>query len=324
MDYQGLLREFQEYEAAEMTARFVLAKLERKAAGYTALSTPPELEIDLEKQRCKVAQLKDKVNELKYKVNGNISEPKRLGKSQSRIAKRTARIKRNIIKGYNLDTLIYELCRPIKHKGGAFAFTLEGDRGILNNYVMERICEELPTKTHRPWKRHDITIYTSDLRARKVIIEQRLKAQRICQTLSDLFDKREQEKTDTLLVVWNHEIPLEILSEIAVCCWQDMEQKSQQFLIGKSRCLVVIWANTLAGKSSLNKFTLLPVPHEFEDLEDLAAWFGGELEQLELSDSQKLNEDEIEEYKERIKSHHGHLVGTYTEIQRIIQELQNR
>lgn len=146
----------------------------------------------------------------------------------------------------------------------------------------------------------------------------------ICQKFSDLFDTKELGKTDILLIIWNHEIPLKNMSDISICCWQDMEQKSQRFLIGKSRCFVVIWVNFLAEESPLNNFTLLPVPDRFNDLEDLAAWFGGELEQVELSDGHKLNKTEIEEYKKKIKSHHGHLVGTYTQIQRIIEELQNR
>ena len=85
-----------------------------------------------------------------------------------------ARISRNIIKGYNLGDLIDELGHHIGYEG-SYCFSLEGNHEILNNYVVERIREQLPLTTRRKkWKRYDIRIYTDSLQAGEKVVEERL------------------------------------------------------------------------------------------------------------------------------------------------------
>ena len=125
-----------------------------------------------------------------------------------------------------------------------------------------------------------------------------------------------------MLIIWNHNIQDEQLIKLAVSSCQNITQQAEPFLKGKSRCFVIIWANITGKKYLPENFTLLPIPHKFEKLDELEAWFRGELRQVEINHGQRLEESEIKTYVSKIKAQYGNLLGTYQAIQDIILELR--
>jgi len=225
-------------------------------------------------------------------------------------ASQRVKIDRGIIVYFNLEALISEFHQRLGYEG-AFAFAVGGPSTLLEHYVIERILLELRNKTQRPYKRIDLRLYRDDISAGARAIEDKLVVSQNCGQLCDLF--ADDSSVDILLIVWNYDVPKREMSLVAASFWDRASAQILPLLQDKGCCFVAIWANV--GGDPLDKFIVLPVPSRF-DVPSLKQWFRGRLKQLGLED------DVINHYINRLESQHGHLIGTYHEMDQIVRELQ--
>ncbi|MCP4542431.1 MAG: hypothetical protein GY832_35355 [Chloroflexi bacterium] len=231
-------------------------------------------------------------------------------KLQSETAQQRHKVDKNIIVQFDLESLIAEFHRCSGYEG-SFSFAVGGPYVVLEHYIIQRILQELKNKTQNPYKRINISLYQGDVSIGTDVINRKLTVSQDCRQVCDLL--ADDAPIDIVMVVWNHNIPSKDMSRIATAFWSKANAQVTPLLRKKSRCFVVIWANV--GVAPLDAFVMLPVPDPL-DTDNLAQWFRGRLRQLALSD------DEINRYLARLASHHGDLVGTYQEMNYIVQDLQ--
>ncbi|MFB2877751.1 hypothetical protein [Floridanema aerugineum] len=225
-----------------------------------------------------------------------------------------AKIDKEIIVGYDLESLAPEFTQRVGYEG-IFAFAISGHDTILKDYIIERILRELKYKTERPYRKIDVRLYATDILTGGQVIESKLKIYNECQNIVDLF--LPEICLDIVLVIWLYDIPEKIrqdMESVAINFCQKTRREVHPFISNKSRCFVIIFAN-VGFEHPVNGLTSLTIPKEFETT-SLLQWFRGRLKQLELEDYV------IEQYLLRLQSQHGHLIGTYQELQYIISELQ--
>jgi len=94
--------------------------------------------------------------------------------------------------------------------------------------------------------------------------------------------------------------------------WAGMHKRILQLIENQSRCFILIWVNV--NKNPLGGFTSLPM--EKFKADDLDPWFRNQLQKIGVT------EEQINGYLYRLKNQDGNLVGTYREMNHMIQELQ--
>ena len=218
-----------------------------------------------------------------------------------------SRIDRGAIVSYDLDRAMTSFKAKLASEG-AFAFTVGGDRTVLEQYIIERIRRELSQKTGRKNDILEIHLINSE---KEIDIEGEFLKRYQYDRFTDVF--RDITRPDIVLIIWNHDIPQKIIKQLAKKFWEDTHASVLPYLQGRSRCFVTIWANV--GKSYRIGFDILPIPKQFQ-LGDLSAWFRGQLIEA------KLGNDAIERYIERLQNHCGELFWSYREMSKIIQEIQ--
>lgn len=219
------------------------------------------------------------------------------------------KVDRGVIINYDLEKLVAIFRQQVGYEG-AFAFAIAGHDRILENYVIERIRKALKEKTGRDNERLEIRLYRDSIITYEDIECKFLKKYRF-EGFTDLFNA--QYNPDIVLIIWNYDIPQKIIKPLAEDFWTIISPSVDPFVKRKSRCFVIVWANV--GKRPLTGFTALPTPKQF-DLKDLLPWFRGQLKILEIGDNM------IDYYINRLESQCGNLIGTYQEMNQIIQELQ--
>ncbi|WP_207714174.1 hypothetical protein [Scytonema sp. UIC 10036] len=220
----------------------------------------------------------------------------------------SAKIDRNIIINFDLKELILKFSKQIKYEG-AFAFSVGGDVLLLEQYIIERIRRELNQTTQRHTERFDVQLYRSTIINHQDIERDFLnKYEYDC--LTNVFGY--QVNTDIMLIVWNFDIPQKNMKLLAKSFWTELSERVIPFLANQSRCFVLVWANV--GKKPLEGFTVLPTPDKFEFTE-LEAWFRSQLR------NEGVPKERIDYYLNRLKKQCGNLVGTYREMNHIIQNL---
>ncbi len=279
-------------------------------------------------------QLAELPEALEFLGRSNIVTALVTGKKQEKIETKVmpegAKLKGDIITGYNLKKLVGKLSSNMGYEG-AYCFSLEGPQDILKEYIIERIQKELPVITDRDeedWAKHEISVYKIDVdEVGERIIEERLKSEGRCRQIDELFSCQEDDhinvQKDVLLIIWNTEISdREVINIIANSCKKFSTKVTQAFLSGNSRCLVIVWASTAPKECTLDNFISLPFSCKFEDLDELEKWFRGKLKKVKTSSGQSLEEDKIEEFVKRLRTHHGNFSRTNQAIKDIISELK--
>lgn len=220
------------------------------------------------------------------------------------------KVDRTIIVNYDLEQQMSRFRTQVQYQG-AFVFTVGGNVTILEEYIIERIKQELKQKTERQTEPHTIKLYQQSILTSKDI-EQNFIKQKQLERFTDLFN---EHNTDILLIVWNYDIPPKRIKPLAKSFWEEITTPILPLLKKQNRCFIMVWANV--GKSPLNgcDFTVLPTPDKFEMCE-LLPWFHNQLK------IKGVGEDSIEHYLNRLKNQCGHLLGTYQEINQIIRELK--
>lgn len=225
--------------------------------------------------------------------------------------KQPIKIDQSVIIKYDLEAQMAKF-RQVLYEG-AFVFTVGGDFTLLEKYMIERIQQELSLKNSRHNERLELRLY------RKVIlnstdIELEFIKQYGLENFTDLFNT--QQNPDLVLVIWNYDIPEKFMKSLAQSFWQNIKPAVLQFLVNQSRCFVIIWANVNKRPlQGLDECTPLLTPREFKSSE-LLPWFRSHLKDV------KIEEKQIEKYLHRLEKQGGNLIGTYQEMNYIIQELQ--
>lgn len=227
------------------------------------------------------------------------------------------KVDRGLIINYNLDKLMAAFRQEVGYEG-AFVFAVAGEFAILEQYIIERIRRELKQKTGRENERLEIRLYRNSI-ATSADIERKFLEKHQIECFTDLFKtqynpNKAQYNSDLVLIIWNYDIPPNLIKSLAQDFWTDIHCSVDPYLIGKSRCFVILWAN-LQGKRPLTGFPVLPTPKQF-DPDDLLPWFRGQLQIVGIE------EKGIEHYLNRLESQCGNLIGTYQEMNQIVRELQ--
>lgn len=225
-----------------------------------------------------------------------------------------AKIDKEIIVGYDLESLAHEFTQRVGYEG-TFAFAISGHDTILKDYIIERILRDLKSKTERPYKKLDVRLYANDILTGGEVIESKLKICHECQNIVDWFFT--EAYLDIVLIIWLYDIPEKIrkdMESVAMNFFEKSRIEVNPFIKQTSRCFVIIFAN-VGFEHHINGLTNITIPKEF-DTTNLSQWFRGRLKQLNIEDYV------IERYLVRLQSQHGHLIGTYQELQYIISELQ--
>ncbi len=225
-----------------------------------------------------------------------------------------AKIDKEIIVGYDLESLAHEFTQRVGYEG-TFAFAISGHDTILKDYIIERILRDLKSKTERPYKKLDVRLYANDILTGGEVIESKLKICHECQNIVDWFFT--EAYLDIVLIIWLYDIPEKIrkdMESVAMNFFEKSRIEVNPFIKQTSRCFVIIFAN-VGFEHHINGLTNITIPKEF-DTTNLSQWFRGRLKQLDIEDYV------IERYLVRLQSQHGHLIGTYQELQYIISELQ--
>ncbi len=222
------------------------------------------------------------------------------------------KIDKDVIVSYDLDSQMAKFRERLGYEG-AFSFAISGNMTILEQYIIERMMRELRSKTGRPCIRFSVRVYPDDLLPGISAIERKLVASQICDSLPRWFD--DNPDVDIVLIVWNYEIPPVAMKLVASSFWEAIKSQVMPCLRNQSRCFVVIWANIGNRKYIIEQSTIISAPAKFA-VSELEQWFRGQLRQLGIE------ENVIQQYLLRLKNQHGHLIGTFQEMQGIIHELQ--
>ncbi len=220
------------------------------------------------------------------------------------------KVDRTMIVNYDLEQQMSKFRIQVKYQG-AFVFTVGGNATILEEYIIERIKQELKGKTDRQTEPHTIKLYQQSILTSKDIEHNFLKQKKL-ERFTDLFN---EQNTDILLTIWNYDIPPKTIKPLAKSFWEEISNPILPLLKKQNRCFIIVWANV--DKSPLNgcNFTVLPTPDKF-DMCELLPWFHNQLK------IKGVGEDSMENYLDRLKNQCGHLLGTYQEINQIIRELK--
>lgn len=235
---------------------------------------------------------------------------------------RRSKISRNTFVKFNLGEMMKTFNKCLGYDSicsGIFEFSIGGDYGVLNKYLIERFLLELEDRTKRPLRRmNDLHIYLEGMSDGSHSIEQELIAQEEYGCLADIFDY--DPLLDTVLIIWNHNIPkaqMEIAAEsfrIGIKSPKTLEQ-----LTRLRRLFVIIWANV--GSRPLKSPNVLKVPNKF-NMDTLSNWFKDLLETLRYESKIELEDSQIDNYVSRLEKHHGYLLGTYREMEDIMLGLR--
>ncbi len=218
------------------------------------------------------------------------------------------KVDQNIIINFDLKKIILRFREKITYEG-AFAFSVGGESLLLEKYIIERIRRELKGYTKNENNIFDIKLYKNNVSKHEDIERQFLYRNKY-QSLADVFNS--EVNTDIIVIVWNYEIPLKTMNLWGKRSWAEMKTRILKLVEKKSRCCVFIWANV--NKSPSEVFTILPI-EKFE-LHELETWFRPKLRQVGVA------EEKINYYLGRLKEPDGHFAATYSEMNRMIQDLQ--
>ena len=224
------------------------------------------------------------------------------------------KVDRGVIINYDLEAQMAKFRQQVGYEG-AFVFAVGGHDTILEQYIIERLRRELRQKTERQNERLEIRLYRKSILTSTDIEREVLKKYKF-EYFTDLFNA--QGDTDIVLIIWNYDIPEKFMKLLAEAFWTDISSSVLPCLQNQSRCFVIVWANV--GKrplTGLTGLTALPSPKKFE-LCDLLPWFRSQLRM------EGIEENLIEYYLNRLEKQcgNGDLIGTYQEINQIVQELQ--
>jgi hypothetical protein len=224
------------------------------------------------------------------------------------------KVDRGVIINYDLEAQMAKFRQQVGYEG-AFVFAVGGHDTILEQYIIERLRRELRQKTRRQNERLEIRLYRKSIFSSTDIEREFLNKYKF-EYFTDLFNA--QGNTDIVLIIWNYDIPEKIMKSLAEAFWADIAFSVSPCLKNQSRCFVIVWANV--GKrplTGLTGLTALPSPKKF-DLCDLLPWFRSQLRM------EGIEENLIESYLDRLERQcgNGDLIGTYQEINQIVQELQ--
>jgi hypothetical protein len=225
-----------------------------------------------------------------------------------------AKIDKEIIVGYDLNPLTYEFKQLVCYEG-TLAFAISGHHTMLKDYIIERILRELKSTTERPYKKLDVRLYANDILTGGEVIESKLKICHECQNIVDWFFPKAY--LDIVLIVWLYDIPEKIrkdMESVAMNFFEKSRIEVNPFIKQTSHFFVIIFAN-VGFEHPINGLTNMTIPKEV-DTTALSQWFQRRLKNLDIEDYV------IERYLVRLQSQHGHLIGTYQELQSIISELQ--
>ncbi len=224
------------------------------------------------------------------------------------------KVDRGVIINYDLEAQMAKFRQQVGYEG-AFVFAVGGHHTILEQYIIERLRRELRLKTGRQNERLEIRLYRKSILTSTDIESEFLNKYKF-EYFTDLFNA--QCNTDIVLIIWNYDIPEKFMKSLAEAFWADITFSVSPCLKNQSRCFVIVWANV--GKrplSGLTGLTALPSPRRFE-LCHLLPWFRSQLK------TEGIEENLIEYYLDRLEKQcgNGDLIGTYQEINQIVQELQ--
>ena len=222
------------------------------------------------------------------------------------------KIDRGIIVNFDLKETTLQFNQRIGYQG-TFAFSLGGDRTLLDEYIILRMQRELQNFTGRPHKRFEVSLH-----CRKILENQNIEHYFLkrypYERLTNVFE--DSVNSDVLLVVWNYDIPSKIMQPVAQSFWQEIEPQLLPIMQIQNLCFVLILANIgNLDKSPIEGFISLPTPAKFE-FADLASWFSSQLKQEGIANNW------IDYYLNRLEDQCENLVGTYQEMKEIIHEMQ--
>lgn len=224
------------------------------------------------------------------------------------------KVDRGVIINYDLEAQMAKFRQQVGYEG-AFVFAVGGHDTILEQYIIERLRRELRQKTERQNERLEIRLYRKSILTSTDIEREFLNKYKF-ECFTDLFNA--QGNTDIVLIIWNYDIPEKFMKSLAENFWADITFSVSPCLKNQSRCFVIVWANV--GKrplTGLTGLTALQSPKKFE-LCELLPWFRSQLRM------EGVEEKLIEYYLDRLEKQcgNGDLIGTYQEINQIVQELQ--
>ena len=223
--------------------------------------------------------------------------------------KSSAKVDRSIITNFDLNSLIIKFRRKVKYKG-IFTFAIGGDERILEEYIIERLRQELEFFTKRKSESLEIQLHKGN-----ILSYENVQHELINKYGLDSFESFPDISicNDIFIIVWNFDIPKKAFQELAKDFLKSLNTHILPALTRQNRCLILVWANL--NKKPLSGFTTLPTPSNF-DLPELLSWFSSRLKQEGIPESL------IERCLSRLKTQNGHLGGTYREMNAIVRELQ--
>ena len=245
---------------------------------------------------------------------------------QRRRAERQA-VQRRSIRRYKLDSdavlLSFDLDAQINHFGanlasaGLFAFALSGAYELIRSYVIARLRGFLEWRTARQVLPLEVPLNTADLASLgqgSQVVRQRIATLHGCARLADLVH---DQPIDTLLIVWNHDIPRDQLKPIARAFLEEATRELQPLIRDRSRLFVVLWVS-LAGEP-LDDLLVVP-PVQFPDSDAIVAWFRDRLTQAQVDPADVA--DALARLRRSLLVHAGYPPGVYSAMKEIIEDLQ--
>ncbi|WP_353933037.1 hypothetical protein WJM97_10845 [Okeanomitos corallinicola TIOX110] len=222
----------------------------------------------------KSSQRENLESPLRRKDYNDLLAKNRQAKPQITSRVEAVRIDKEVIVGYDLETLAPEFTQRVGYEG-IFTFTISGyDTTILQDYIIERMLRDLKHKTERPNRKIDVRLYPSDILTGGQIIESKLKNCNQCQNILDLF--LPETCLDIVLVIWLYNIPetnREQMESVAIEFCEKSRLEVDSYINKKSRSFVIIFAH-VGFEHPINGLTSLTIPKEFETT-SLLQWFRG-------------------------------------------------
>lgn len=199
---------------------------------------------------------------------------------------------------------------------GLFVLSTAGERTMVEAYVVKRFLQVLKSVHSRELEERQVVLRNNDFAGVEIaeVAYRVVTASYRCSRLVDLLGS---PPVDIFLTIWNHDVPLAKLNEVADAFHSRAQQEVGIEIRHTSRIFIVLWANV--GETPVETVSTLPT-FDSTETDEVLAWF-----RLCLQDA-KVEKADIDlsliKLQQKLDLNRGVPAGIYQAMRSVIDELR--
>jgi hypothetical protein len=222
-----------------------------------------------------------------------------------------------VLIGFDLRRQIAFLTENLPDEG-LFVISVAGEVGVLGDYVRARILKFLERERSGKVEPRDVYLRHSDFAGVGLaeVVPRLIAASFKSARLTDLLG---QEPVDVFLTIWNQDVPLPQLEQLALAFVDRARQELEGAIARTSRIFIILWANSAGPPVRAGTVQALP---EYDPVttEGVIVWFRRCLNSAEVEP--KDIERVLPKLRETLDRIHGAPPHIYRAMRSIIDELR--